>query len=206
MSFFRFNSKPEFLPEAQSVFDIVQGCVKAKRESQKAFYQMYYGFSMAICARYCAVEEDTVEVVNDGFLKIFRQLHIFQPQHEQYEASLKGWMKSIFIHTAIDHYRKNKKNQFLAEIHEDHFQQADSQENAIDKLTYREIIELVQRLSPTYRTVFNLYVIDGYKHEEIANRLKISVGASKSNLSKARANIQKMLKDADTKYYEGKAV
>lgn len=167
---------------------------------------MYYGFSTAICMRYCSIDEDVVEVVNDGFLKIFRQLHSFSPQHEQYEASLKGWMKSIFIHTAIDHYRKNKKNQFPAEIREDHFQQPDDQESGLDRLSYKEIITLVQRLSPTYRTVFSLYVIDGYKHEEIARQLNISVGASKSNLSKARVNIQKMLKESATKYYEGKAV
>ncbi len=152
------------------------------------------------------MNEDVVEVVNDGFLKIFRQLHAFTPQHGKYDVSLKSWMKSIFIHTAIDHYRRNNKSQFSAEIIEDHFQQEDSDASAIDKMTYKEIIHLVKRLSPHYRAVFNLFVIDGYKHEEIASRLNISVGASKSNLSKARMNIQKMLKEADKYAYERKAV
>ncbi len=79
-------------------------------------------------------------------------------------------------------------------------------ETAIDKMTYKEILEMVQRLSPVYKTIFNLFVIDGFKHEEIAARLNISVGTSKSNLSKAKANIQKMLKEGAVKYYEQKVI
>ena len=79
---------------------------------------------------------------------------------------------------------------------------SDNAESAIDAMTYKEIMAILQKLSPVYRTVFNLYVIDGYKHEEIAEQLNISVGTSKSNLSKARANIQKMLKESNLKLYE----
>ncbi len=202
----RIHSKPVSLPEAYNVEDIVQGCINAKRESQKAFYKMFYGFSMGICMRYCSFQEDAVEVINDGFLKIFRQLHAFAPKHESYESSLKGWMKTIFIHTAIDHYRKNNKNRFSMELNDEQYVQADTDADAIDKMSYKQIIALVQQLSPGYRAVFNLYVIDGYKHEEIATRLNISVGASKSNLSKARLNIQKMLKESANNAYERKAV
>ena len=161
---------------------------------------------MAICARYCTVKDDALEVVNDGFLKIFRQLGVFVPQHQNYEGSLKAWMKSIFIHTAIDYYRKNYQNQHHSEVNEDHLAKEARGETAIDKMSYLEIIKLVQKLSPVYRTVFNLYVIDGFRHEEIAARLNISVGTSKSNLSKARTNIQNMLKGADIYHYERTAV
>jgi RNA polymerase sigma-70 factor (ECF subfamily) len=161
---------------------------------------------MAIAMRYCNTKDDAMEVVNDGFIKIYRELHNFKPAHENYEASLKGWMKSIMVNTAIDHFRKNNKKQFLVEIKDDHVETIDTQESSINKLSYKEILELVQRLSPGYRTVFNLYVIDGFKHEEIAQQLNISVGTSKSNLSKAKINIQKMLKETEQNFYGQKAV
>jgi RNA polymerase sigma-70 factor (ECF subfamily) len=194
------------LPEGQQITHIIQGCIQAKRDSQRDFYKTFYGFSMAIAMRYCSLSEDAMEVVNDAFLKIFRQLHTFEPRHSNYEASLKGWMKSILIHTAVDHFRKNNKHPFFADITEERPEEKDMAENSIDKMSYKEIMEIVQRLSPVYRTVFNLYVIDGYKHEEIAAQLNISVGTSKSNLSKAKINIQKMLKEADSPCYERKAV
>lgn len=185
---------------------IVNGCIQAKRESQKTFYQMYYGFAMSICMRYCELHEDAVEVLNDGFLKVFRQLHLFSPKHQDYESSLMAWMKSIFVHTSIDRYRKNHRYQPLQEIREEHNDEPFMHDSALDRMTYKEIIALVQRLSPTYRTIFNLYVIDGYKHEEIAGQLNISVGASKSSLSKARANIQKMIREKDISLYERRAI
>ena len=162
---------------------------------------MYYSFSMAICMRYCSIHEDALEIMNDGFVKIFRQIESFTPRYNDYELSLKGWMKKIFIHTSIDHYRKNIKYTGALEVSEDHLHETGSS-SAIDNMSYKEIMQLIQKLSPAYRTVFNLYVIDGFKHEEIAESLKISVGTSKSNLSKARLIIQKMLLEANTLTYE----
>ena len=147
-----------------------------------------------------------MEVVNDGFLKIYRELHQFNAVYENYEASLKGWMKRIMVNTAIDHFRKSSKNYLVNEISEEHFEITDAQETSINKLSYKEILEIIQRLSPVYRAVFNLHVIDGFTHEEIASQLNIAVGTSKSNLAKARMNIQKMLRETDTNFYEQKAV
>jgi len=147
-----------------------------------------------------------MEVVNDGFLKIYRELPVFKPRYDNYEASLKGWMKSILVNTAIDHFRKNNKNYLVANLEESHFEMQHTEESVLDKMTYKELLELVQRLSPVYRTIFNLFVIDGFKHEEIASQLNISVGTSKSNLSKAKANIQKMLREGAIKFYEQKAI
>lgn len=194
------------MPKQHQLLDIIQGCIYAERESQKEFYKMFYGFSVAICIRYCSAEADAVEVVNDGFLKIFKQLHSFDARHSNFEASLKGWMKSILINTAIDHFRKNKKNKFFTELTDSASGEMDSAENAIDKMSYKEIIAIVQCLSPVYRTVFCLYVIDGFKHEEIARQLNITVGTSKSNLSKARINIKKMLTEVHADFYERRAV
>jgi RNA polymerase sigma factor (sigma-70 family) len=161
---------------------------------------------MAICMRYCNSKDDAMEVVNDGFVKIFRELPVFKPRYDNYESSLKGWMKSILVNTAIDHFRKNKSKHHTAEIEESQIVVETVDETAIDKMSYKEIMELVQRLSPVYKTIFNLFVIDGFKHEEIASRLNISVGTSKSNLSKAKANIQRMLREATIQCYERKAV
>ena len=190
------------MPVNEQLTDIVNGCVNANRESQKEFYKLYYGFSMSICLRYCDTYDDAMEVVNDGFLKIFRSISTFNPRNNNYEASLMAWMKSIMVHTAIDHYRKRKHDYLVNDIEEAHYEMSDSTESAVDMITYKEIMAVLQKLSPVYRTVFNLYVIDGYKHEEIAEQLNISVGTSKSNLSKARVNIQKMLKESNLKLYE----
>lgn len=190
------------MPSRQQLIDIINGCVKAKRESQKEFYKLYYGFATGICMRYCHNQDDAIEIVNDGYLKIFKTINGFSPRHENVEASVMGWVKKIMIYTAIDHYRKNLKNNLIDEINDVHFGLLDFSETSIDMMSYKEIIELVQQLSPTYRTVFSLYVIDGYKHEEIAKQLNISVGTSKSNLAKARINIQKMLKTTNKNLYE----
>jgi RNA polymerase sigma factor (sigma-70 family) len=190
------------LPATKQLSDIIQGCINASRESQKELYKRYYGFSMSICMRYCDSQDDAMELVNDGFLKVFRSLAGFVPRSENIEASLMAWLKSIMVHTAIDHYRKHKNDYLVKEIEEEHYGLQDAAANALDAMSHKEILQLLQRLSPVYRTVFNLYVLDGYKHEEIAKKLNISTGTSKSNLAKARANIQKMLKEANLKLYE----
>jgi len=156
--------------------------------------------------RYCNNKDDAMEVVNDGFVKVFKELPHFVPMYNNYEASLKGWMKTIMVNTSIDHFRKKNKNFLVADLDESHVEMEVSEESAIDKMTFKEIMDMVHRLSPAYRTIFNLFVIDGFKHEEIAGRLRISVGTSKSNLSKAKTNIQKMLREATIQCYEQKAV
>ncbi len=181
---------------------IIHGCIKASRESQKELYSYYFSFAMGISMRYSSNYLEAEEIVNDSFLKVFTQLKKFKPSYQSYEASLMGWMKKIIMNTAIDSYRKYAKTHSISLIDDVHLEILDSVEMPIDKMAYDEIIRLIQKLSPTYRTVFNLYVIDGLKHEEVAAVLNISEGTSKSNLAKARANIQKMLKETNHKLYE----
>lgn len=108
------------------------------------------------------------------------------------EKSFKGWLRRIMINTAVDTYRQNLKHYYAEDV--SLLEQEASTENVLDKMGYEDVIRLVQELSPAYRTVFNMYVIDGFTHEEIAVMLHISVGTSKSNLSKARVNLQKRIK------------
>jgi RNA polymerase sigma factor (sigma-70 family) len=182
--------------------DVILGCIKASRESQKELYKYYFSLAMGICMRYSSNYLEAEEIVNDSFLKVFTQIKKFTPSYQNYNASFVGWMKKIIINTAIDSYRKYNKTYGASLIDDDHLQILDNAEMPIDKMAYNEIIQLVQKLSPTYRTVFNLYVIDGLKHEEIAEQLNISIGTSKSNLAKAKNNIQKMLMKTTINLYE----
>jgi RNA polymerase sigma factor (sigma-70 family) len=148
---------------------------------------------MAICDRYASKQEDAVEILNDGFLKIFREIHHYKPAYADVVSSFKGWLRKIMVYTAIDHFRKNHKHQLVTQLDTIVYQVQGFSEDAIDKLSYEEIIRAVQELSPGYRTVFNLFVIEGMSHEEVASQLGVSVGTSKSNLSKARKQLQKIL-------------
>ncbi len=171
----------------------VAGCSRNKRESQKVLYSSFYGYAMAICDRYTNKQDDALEILNDGFLKVFREIHHYQPAYADVVSSFKGWLRKIMVYTAIDHFRKNQKHQVVTQLDNVVYQVATVHEDAVDKLSYEEIIRAVQELSPGYRTVFNLFVIEGLSHEEISNQLGISTGTSKSNLSKARRQLQKIL-------------
>lgn len=148
---------------------------------------------MAICDRYTNNQDDAVEILNDGFIKIFREIHHYKPAYADVVSSFKGWLRKIMVYTAIDHFRKNQKHQVVTDLDNIAYQVTADSEDAVDKLSYEEIIMAIQDLSPAYRTVFNLFVIEGLSHDEIAEKLEISTGTSKSNLSKARKQLQKIL-------------
>ena len=148
---------------------------------------------MAICDRYTNKHDDTVEILNDGFLKIFREIHHYKPAYADVVNSFKGWLRKIMVYTAIDHFRKYHKHRVVTQLDDVVYQIPSVTEDALEKLSYEEIINAVQKLSPGYRTVFNLFIIDGLSHDEIAVQLGISTGTSKSNLFKARIKLQKIL-------------
>lgn len=171
----------------------VEGCVLNKRESQKIIYGSFYGYAMAICDRYAKKQDDALEILNDGFLKVFKEIHHYQPAYSDVISSFKGWIRKIMVYTAIDHFRKNQKHKMVTHLEPVEYQMASGSADAVDKLSYDEIIRAIQDLSPGYRTVLNLFIIEGLSHEEIAEKLDISTGTSKSNLSKARKQLQKIL-------------
>jgi RNA polymerase sigma factor (sigma-70 family) len=171
----------------------VEGCSLNKRESQKIIYTSFYGYAMAICDRYANKQDDALEILNDGFLKVFKEIHHYQPAYSDVVSSFKGWVRKIMVYTAIDHFRKNQKHKLVTQLDPVEYQMATNSADAIDKLSYDEIIRAIQDLSPGYRTVLNLFIIEGLSHDEIAEKLDISTGTSKSNLSKARKQLQKLL-------------
>jgi RNA polymerase sigma factor (sigma-70 family) len=171
----------------------IRGCSLNSRESQEKIYRSFYGYAMAVCTRYTNNPEDAIEILNDGFLKIFREVHHYKPAYTDTVGSFRGWLRKIMVYTAIDHFRKNQRHKVVGELKEGVFQLAADVEAAPDKLSYKEIIEMIQQLTPGYRIVLNLFVVEGLSHEEIAEQLGISTGTSKSNLAKARKQLQKIL-------------
>ena len=178
---------------ARELTEHLEGCVRNDRESQEILYSSFYGYALTICERYAGNNYDAVEILNDGFLKIFKELHKYRPAYADSIASFKGWLRKIMVYTAIDQYRKNKKHLLNGHADPSLLQIASHYETALDKLSYEEILKAVQLLSPAYRTVFNLFVIEGLSHDEISQKLGIAEGTSKSNLSKARMHLQKIL-------------
>ncbi|WP_223833481.1 RNA polymerase sigma factor [Pedobacter riviphilus] len=192
--------KGEFVTANRDREDIViqkyiQGCIRNERDSQKALYQHFYSFAMGICLRYANDRLDAAGILNDGFFKAFKNINKYEPT-----KAFLPWLGRIITNTAIDYYRANLKFADHVDIldHENIAQVS----SVYDKLAYHDLLALVQRLSAGYRTVFNLFAIDGYTHEEIAEMLGISVGTSKSNLFKARQKLQEMLKATESKTYQ----
>ena len=174
----------------------IANCIKNDHRDQKALYEKYYGYCLKTVFRYIYHYDKAVDAVNDGFVKIFRNLGRFKYNDvENLEMMLMGWMRMIMINTAIDFLRKNNFAPEIGDIPESVWVQEDKSQSAEQALLYKELIKEVKKLPPAYRAVFNMYVIDGYNHQEIAAQLGIAVGTSKSNLSKARVYLQKILKN-----------
>lgn len=149
---------------------------------------------MSICDRYTRRKEDAIEIFNDAFLKIFKEIHRYKPAYADEVNSFKGWIRKIMIYTAIDYNRKYHKHSFTADLENNMIYIPTEGEDALDMISYDEIINAIRELSPAYRTVVNMFIIDGLSHDEISKELNIAVGTSKSNLSKARQQLQKILK------------
>ena len=173
----------------------IRGCALNDRESQKKIYNSFYGYALAICDRYTNNQDDALEILNDGYLKIFKEIHRYQPSYADVIGSFKGWLRKIMVYTAIDHFRKQRKHEMVGELDTAIIHLPAETADACDKISYDEIIRFIQHLSPAYRTVLNLFIVEGFSHEDIAEQLGISVGTSKSNLSKARKQLQKILFD-----------
>jgi RNA polymerase sigma factor (sigma-70 family) len=172
----------------------IEGCIQNDRGSQKSMYLWLKELAVRICFRYTKSSEEVEELVNESFLKLFKSLHRFDAGNVPHgNALFKAWFKKIIVNTCIDHYRRKQIHPVENSISGMEERISDTAETGADKISYKEIMDAVRMLSPAYRTVFNLFVIEGWTHEEIAKELGISVGTSKSNLSKARENLRRFL-------------
>lgn len=143
---------------------------------------------MSICTRYINDVSEAKSIMNQGFFKIFKNLQKFDTNYD-----FRPWLKTIMVNTALDHIKRNKKMALHTELKESSNHVVN--ETAIDKMSFDDLIKIVNLLPTAYRTVFNLFVIDGYKHEEIAEQLGIGVGTSKSNLSRAKEKLRSMVRE-----------
>jgi RNA polymerase sigma factor (sigma-70 family) len=173
---------------------IISGCLENQPRSQKLLYERYYGYAFKIVFRYIYRYERSADVVNDGFVKLFSHFERFSyEESEDVERMLMGWIRRIMVNTAIDELRRKNMIPEIGGIPDFVWEEADMGESAEQKMYYKELIILIKELPPSYQVAFNMYVIDGFSHQEIADKLRISIGASKSNLAKARAHLKKKL-------------
>ena len=154
---------------------------------QEELYRRFSPRMFAVCLRYAGNTEEAEDILQEGFIKIFKKLDSFRS-----EGSFEGWIRRIFVNTAIEHFRRKRYLQPVTEKEENTLE--GNYLSVLDNLAERDILELVQQLSPGYRTVFNMYVVEGYTHKEIGDMLGISEGTSKSQLSRAKVILQEMVR------------
>jgi RNA polymerase sigma factor (sigma-70 family) len=175
----------------EDLHQLIRGCIKQDRKAQKMLYKSFYGFAMGICLRYAGNRDEAAEVLNQGFFKVFTNI-------ERYDAQrpFKAWLGKIMINVSIDFYRANLKMAYTDDLEKaEHISDGDI---ADKNLNYDDLLAMVRQLPQAYRTVFNLFAIEGYSHEEIGEMLNISDGTSKSNLHKARQKLKAMILKADS--------
>ncbi|MEP7256997.1 MAG: sigma-70 family RNA polymerase sigma factor [Flavitalea sp.] len=175
--------------------DLISGCIRGDRIMQEELYNRFSPKMYAVCLRYSNNSDDAQDLLQEGFIKVYRNLHRFRA-----EGSFEGWIRRVFVNSSIEHFRKKSiKLANVSEKEEANIEDADI--SALDTLAEKDIINLIQELSPGYRTVFNLYVVEGYSHKEIGEQLGISEGTSKSQLARARGILQKKVTQylSDTK-------
>jgi len=195
------NGNPQAHMGEEELRQLIRGCIQQDRKCQKMLYKAFYGFAMGISLRYASDRDQASEVMNQGFFKVFTHI-------ESYDTTrpFKAWLGKIMMNASIDFYRANLKMAYAEDLDSaEHLSDGDM----VDKnLHYEDLLKMVQQLPQAYRTVFNLFAIEGYSHEEIGAMLNINPGTSKSNLHKARQKLKQMILNADasakpTRYNDG---
>jgi RNA polymerase sigma-70 factor (ECF subfamily) len=169
---------------------LLKGLMAEKPEAQRQLFELFSGKMMALCFRYAKSREEAEDILQEGFLRVFRKIDSFQGS-----GSLEGWIRKVFTNVAIRHYQKNRRI-FIVEGMDD-LEEEPSMESIDHFLAAEDLLKMVQSLPDGYRMVFNLYAIEGYSHEEIAAELGISEGTSKSQLARARKALQRMIEQEE---------
>lgn len=167
--------------------DLIQGCLAGDRRMQEELYRRFSPRMYGVCLRYAGNAEEAQDILQEGFIKVYKKLDSYRG-----DGSFEGWIRRIFVNTAIEHFRRKTYQQPITDHHENTVE--GKYLSVLDELAEKDILKLIQDLSPGYRTVFNLYVVEGYTHKEIGDMLNISEGTSKSQLSRAKVVLQEMVK------------
>lgn len=173
---------------------IIEGCKREQPAFQELLYQKFSSRMMAICTRYAKTSFEAEDIFQEGFVKVFQNIQNYQ------EGSFEGWMKRIFVNTAINNFRRNQKHYGHTEHAEDIFQ-AEEPEAILSDISTKELMDIINQLPEGYRLVFNLNVIEGFTHKEIGEMLHIAEGTSKSQLAKAKSFLKKLLSNYSTEVY-----
>ncbi|MCY7352257.1 MAG: RNA polymerase sigma factor [Cytophagaceae bacterium] len=184
----------------RSVSDLLEGCRRGNQAAMKAFYERYYGYALSVCLAYANDREDARELLNDGFLKIFRNL-----KELKNEAVLLPWLRRIMVNTAIDHHRRALKRAVEIPVEAVEYRLEEpylNDEALFAQLSAENILSVLQQLPLPYRLVFSLYVLEGYSHREIAERLHLAESTSRAHLTEANRLMRRVLKAQINEDYE----
>ena len=192
---------------AYSEEELIAGCRKKNRAYQEQLYKMYYSMFLKVCARYAKTMQDAEQLLNDGFLKVFTQMDKFSNT-----GSFGGWMQRIMVNTCLDYLRST----YLKEEMTMHVNAVPAEESNIsvgncglENIEFKELVQIIQSLPAMTRTVFNLYVFDGYNHRQISEQMDISEGTSHWHVHQARSLLQKKIKKSEQQQkvtYEAKRI
>ncbi len=171
----------------EQLSEIIKGCVAGKRKYQEILYKQFSKKMFGVCLYYTKDYTEAEDVVQEGFMKIFKYVGQFSNK-----GSFEGWMRKIMVNTALEKFRK-QHNMFAVSSIEPYCEDL-SFDDISDQISAQELMQMIQELSPKYKVVFSLYAIEGYSHAEISELLGISEGTSKSNLSRARKILQEKVK------------
>lgn len=166
--------------------DIIEGCIKNEASAQEKLYNLYSRRMMAVCLRYTRSRFEAEDIFHEAFVKVFANIHSWKG------GSFEGWMRRIFVNTAINHYHQNRR--YFDHVDSSHAEtMLSASADIIAELSNQQLMEMANRMPAGYKLIFNLHVVEGYNHNEIAKMLNIAEGSSKSQLSKAKAYMKKLI-------------
>jgi RNA polymerase sigma-70 factor (ECF subfamily) len=176
-----------FMTEEQ----LIKECVSGNATAQRKFYDLFAKKMMGVCMRYTNNYDEAQDILQDGFIKVFNKLPKFVSK-----GSLEGWVRRVVVNTALDHYRKNKKR--LADVNVESIDfKLESNDYIIESINAEDLLRIIQTIPHGYRVVFNLFAIEGYSHKEIAEKLEITESTSKSQYSRAKKMLRKLLLESN---------
>lgn len=178
---------------------LAKGCSEGVEEYCKILFERFYGKMLNVCKRYAKNYDEAQDMLQEGFIRVFKNISQYQ-----YKGSLEGWIRRVIVTTSINYCKKYRMNESIDYMEHDTLAASFSDEaatsvftlnHAAEKIDAQRLLDMIQSLPPAYNMVFNLYAIEGYSHQEIAQMLDITEGTSRSNLAKARYKLQKMLNE-----------
>jgi RNA polymerase sigma factor (sigma-70 family) len=185
-----------FLEHKHTIEELIEGCKNGRRKPQEMLYKLFASKMMGVCMRYATDRMEAEDMLQNGFIKVFGKLDDYRG-----DGSFEGWVRRIIVHSSIEYYRKHHKMMQAVDL------ETAGEEQSVDpvaasNLGVQDLLAIIQQLPPGYKMVFNLYAIEGYSHKEIGEILTITEGASKSQLSRARAILKEQITKMEGKRYE----